>query len=54
MVGYRASLIIESRLMERIKQHLFHPKTRQIAHCSSHFWVENALFTAFPKSHFYY
>ncbi len=52
-MNLRASLTIEARLMKRIKQHFFNPKARQIAHYSSHFWVKNALFTAFPKPHFY-
>ena len=51
---YRASLKIEAQFMKRIKQHFFHPKTRQIAHYSPHFWIKNALFTTFPKSHFNY
>jgi len=37
--------------MKRIKQHLFHPKIRQIARYSPCFWAKNALFSAFPKSH---
>jgi len=39
---------------KRIKQHLFHPKIRQIAHYSPLLWVKNALFSALPKSHFYF
>ncbi|SFV86475.1 hypothetical protein MNB_SUP05-SYMBIONT-4-1365 [hydrothermal vent metagenome] len=37
--------------MKHIKQHLSHPKTRQITGYSPYFWVENALFSIFPKSH---
>ncbi len=37
--------------VKRIKQHLFYPKIRQITSYSSYFWVKNALFSAFPKSH---
>jgi len=39
--------------MKHMKQHLFHPKTRQIARYSPYFWVKNALFSAFLKSHSY-
>ncbi len=37
--------------MKSIKQHLFHPKIRQIARYYSHFWLKNALFFAFLKSY---
>ena len=36
---------MEARYMEHIKQHLFHPKTRRIAHSHypPHLWIKNAL-----------
>ncbi|CAB5501870.1 hypothetical protein THERMOS_1467 [Bathymodiolus thermophilus thioautotrophic gill symbiont] len=37
--------------MKSIKQHLFHPKIHQIAGYSPNFWLKNALFSNFPKSH---
>ncbi|CAB5497663.1 hypothetical protein THERMOS_708 [Bathymodiolus thermophilus thioautotrophic gill symbiont] len=39
------------QFMKSIKQHLFHPKIHQIAGYSPYFWLKNALFSNFPKSH---
>ncbi len=46
--------IIKAQFMKRIKQHFFYPKIRQIASYSPYFWLKNALFSTFPKSHFNY
>ncbi|AYQ56862.1 hypothetical protein MS2017_1162 [Bathymodiolus thermophilus thioautotrophic gill symbiont] len=35
--------------MKNIKRHLFHSKIHQIAGCSPHFWLKNALFSNPPK-----
>ncbi len=45
---------IKTQFMKSIKQHLFYPKTCQIASYSPRLWVKNTLFSAFPKSHFNY
>ncbi len=40
--------------MKRIKHHLLYPKMRQIVYYSPYFYIQNALFTALPKSHLDY